>query len=174
MISQFAPRRLERRHAGPYTFAMRLATGLFAFLVLSALPAAGQELRHPDPGLPPIRVVEIQLEALQRNDRPVPDAGIAQTWAFAHPANRRMTGPLERFALMIKGPHYRLMLGHREHTIDPVFQSADLAVFAVRLVAADGRHAAFQWRVAKVAEGPYAGSWMTVGVSPPLNVKDSI
>ena len=71
----------------------------------------------PDPALSPAEVIAIQLSALQANDRPQPDAGIAQTFAFAHPDNRRVTGPLPRFAQMIKGPRYELLLNHRSHEI---------------------------------------------------------
>ena len=73
-------------------------------LFLLAMPATAQELLTPDPIRQPESVVEIQLQSLQKNDVPVPDTGIAQTWAFAHPDNKRVTGPLERFAWMIKSP----------------------------------------------------------------------
>jgi len=106
-------------------------------LVAHAVPvASGEAPIVPDPGIAPDRVVEIQLDSLQHNDRPSPDAGILQTWAFAHPANRKVTGPLPRFALMIKGTDYRVLLNHREHRIEPVFRSGDDAVFAVLLVLA--------------------------------------
>ena len=89
-------------------------------LFLLVLPATAQELLKPDPSFRPERVIEIQLQALQKNDNPLPDFGIAQTWTFAHPSNKRMTGPLERFAAMIKGPNYQMMINHREHTIKSV------------------------------------------------------
>ncbi len=37
-----------------------------------------------------------------KNDNPYKDRGIIQTWEFAHPNNRKMTGPLESFKNMIK------------------------------------------------------------------------
>lgn len=141
--------------------------------VLGALPAAG-ETREPHPGLAPQAVVEIQLRALQRNDDPVPDAGIARTWAFAHPDNKRMTGPLHRFTAMLKGPQYGMLLNHRAYRVEPVYRTAGLAVFRVRVVSADGTPVSLEWRVALVREGPYAGAWMTVGVSPPLRARDAI
>lgn len=128
----------------------------------------------PDPGLPPERVVEIQLDALKHNDDPSPNAGISRTWAFAHPDNKRVTGPLERFAAMIKGPNYQMLLNHREHSIAPVLRNESLAVFAVTILTSDGRTMAFQWQVSKVAEGEFAGAWMTIGVSPPLTTEDAI
>jgi hypothetical protein len=82
---------------------MRSCLLVAALLVLTASSWA-EDIRTPDPALSPAEVVEIQLTALQANDAPQTDAGIAQIWVFAHPDNKRMTGPLPRFAQMIKGP----------------------------------------------------------------------
>ena len=137
-------------------------------LFLLAVPATAQELLTPDPIRQPESVVEIQLQSLQKNDVPVPDTGIAQTWAFAHPDNKRVTGPLERFAWMIKGPDYRNMLDHQEHIIKPVVQTDDYALFAVTIITADDQKMSFKWEVKKVKTGEFSGSWMTIVVSPPL------
>ncbi len=143
-------------------------------LLLLAMPAAAQELLAPNPSFAPRRVVEIQIQSLQQNDVPSPDFGIAQTWAFAHPDNKRFTGPLARFAAMIKGPSYRMMLGHREHTIRLVVQTDDYTLFAVSIITAAEQRASFRWEVSKVRSGVLSGSWMTTAVSPPLRAKDAI
>lgn len=157
---------------GGFKMTLRyLCSFLFVFLV--ALPAFGQELIAPSPTIEPRKVVEIQLQSLQHNDDPAPDFGIAQTWAFAHPSNKRMTGPLERFAQMIKGPNYRNMINHKTHKIEPVVATEERALFAVSLKTADGQAMAFQWEVHKVREGVHAGSWMTTTVSPPLRDGDA-
>ena len=137
------------------------------------MPATAQELLTPDPNLPPKSVVEIQLQSLQNNDVPIPDTGIAQTWAFAHPDNKRVTGPLERFTRMIKGPDYRNMIDHQEHIVETVVQTDDYALFAVTIITADDQRMSFKWEVMKVQVGEFAGSWMTISVSPPLRARDS-
>ena len=142
-------------------------------LFLLAVPATAQELLTPDPIRQPESVVEIQLQSLQKNDVPVPDTGIAQTWAFAHTDNKRVTGPLERFAWMIKSPDYRNMLYHQEHIIKPVVQTDDYALFAVTIITADDQKMSFKWEVKKVKTGEFSGSWMTIAVSPPLRGGDS-
>jgi len=135
---------------------------------------AAAENLEPSPELAPERVVAIQLNALQRNDEPEPDAGILRTWAFVHPDNKRFTGPIERFTAMLKGTGYGPLINHRRHEIQTVVKRDDIAVFAVTIVADDGRTIAYQWQVSKVASGPLAGSWMTIGVSPPLAVDKAI
>ena len=88
---------------------------ILAFCMMTM--SARADLVKPDPSIAPVEVVAIQLKALQFNDNPKPDFGIAQTWAFAHPRNRAATGPLPRFASMIKGPSYAKMLNHSRHEI---------------------------------------------------------
>ena len=92
-------------------------TAAVAVLLLS-LPARAADLVVPDPSIAPEEVVAIQMKALQFNDNPVSDFGIAQTWSFAHPRNRAATGPLQRFAGMLKGAGYGMMLNHVSHRIE--------------------------------------------------------
>jgi hypothetical protein len=152
---------------------MRSSLIAVALLVMAA-PSWAADPLMPDPALSPAEVVSIQLNALQANDTPETDAGIAQTWAFAHPDNKRVTGPLPRFAQMIKGPLYQILLGHRSHEIKEVSQSDNEAVFAVIVTSQTGEVVGHRWSVAKVAEGADAGAWMTVAVSPPIPVGDAI
>lgn len=152
------------------TYLSRL---VFFVLVLLVTPAWAQGLMKPDPGLTPHQVIEIQLKSLAQNDTPNRDAGIAQTWEFAHPNNKRMTGPLERFKLMMKSPNYETMINHLEHKIEAVVQTKDKALFSVTIQTAEGQKRAFQWEVQKVKSGPHLGSWMTTSVSPPLRTGDS-
>jgi hypothetical protein len=139
---------------------------------MAASPDAAELM--PDPALSPAEVIDIQLSALQANDTPEPDAGIAQTWVFAHPDNKRVTGPLTRFAQMIKGPRYQVLLGHQSHEINEVFRTDDEAAFAVIVTSRTGNVVGFRWAVARVAEGEHAGAWMTVAVSRPVPVGKAI
>jgi Domain of unknown function (DUF4864) len=149
------------------------ATALALGFLLAAWPARAADLPAPDAALSPAEVVAIQLSALQANEAAT-DAGIAQTWAFAHPDNKRMTGPLPRFAQMIKGPLYRMLLNHRAHTITEVARADDQVVFAVTVTSGAGEVVSYRWTVAKVAAGEHAGAWMTIAVSPPAPVGQAI
>jgi Domain of unknown function (DUF4864) len=143
-------------------------------LVFVAAPSWAAELLLPDPALSPGDVIDIQLSALQANDTPQRDAGIAQTWAFAHPDNQRVTGPLARFAQMIKGPQYQVLLNHRSHEVREVSRTDSDAVFAVMVTSRSGNVVGFRWAVAKVSDGANAGAWMTTAVSPPIPVGEAI
>jgi Domain of unknown function (DUF4864) len=144
-----------------------------ALVFIMAAPAWAAELLAPEPALSPAEVVAIQLDALQANEAET-DAGIAQTWAFAHPDNKRMTGPLPRFAQMLKGPQYRMLLNHRSHEVIEVARTDEEAVFAVTITTPTGDVVDYRWTVAKVRDGEHAGAWMTIAVSPPVPAGQAI
>ena len=62
----------------------------------------------PNDKFSPQEVVEIQLTSLQNNSNN--NLGIYQCWLFAHPDNKRYTGPLERFTSMIESNPYDVLL----------------------------------------------------------------
>ena len=84
---------------------------VFTFLTNSAYA----ELLKPNKQLEPYDVVKIQLEALKNNNEK--DNGIKQTWLFAHPNNKKITGPYERFRVMIYGQQYKFLINHSSHKI---------------------------------------------------------
>ena len=69
-----------------------------------------ETLIKPNNNIEPYQVVKIQLESLKIMISPNKDSGIEQTWEFAHPDNKKNTGPLDRFKIMIKGKSYKILL----------------------------------------------------------------
>ncbi|MEP0546721.1 MAG: DUF4864 domain-containing protein [Rhodothermales bacterium] len=142
---------------------MRRLLPVLAFALL-AVPAAAQPV--PSPDLTPEEVVRLQVEALQHNDEPRPDAGIETAFRFASPSNRRATGPLARFAAMVKGPVYGDMLGFESAEYGEMRVEGDLAAQRVTLVQSDGRRVRFVFGLSKQTAGRCAGCWMTDTVVP--------
>ena len=67
-----------------------------AFLIfLISISISKADLLKPNSDIKPNRVIEIQLSGLQNNDLIYKDSGIEQTWNFAHPNNKKVTGPLD-------------------------------------------------------------------------------
>ena len=127
------------------------------------------EMIKPDPSISPKDVILIQLKALQTNNTPFIDAGIEQTWEFAHPNNRVYTGPLDNFIRMIKNPSYSMMIDHLDHNIIPVQEQENSSYYFVELIDINGKKFGFEWTVEKVTEnGEFKDCWMTVGVSTPM------
>lgn len=73
----------------------------FSQLVNSAGIASPLANRRPSHMLPPNAVVSAQLEALQRNDWPEPDAGVRAAFAFAKPLHAEDLTPLVGAAALV-------------------------------------------------------------------------
>ena len=73
---------------------------LIILFVVFISDIAFAELLKPTPELLPKEVISILLTALKDNNNPYDNAGIEQTWEFAHPSNRNFTGPLSNFINM--------------------------------------------------------------------------
>ena len=136
---------------------------------------AKADLIKPNSGIEPIQVVKIQLRGLKNNDQLYKDGGIEQTWEFAHPKNRKFTGPLTKFKSMIKGDDFSMLLNHKEHKVKEVFLSDDVATFEVIVLNSDKEYFKFKWQVEKFKkEGPLKNCWLTTAVSSPISLGSSI
>ena len=136
---------------------------------------AKADLIKPNSGIEPIQVVKIQLRGLKNNDQLYQDGGIEQTWEFAHPKNRKFTGPLTKFKSMIKGDDFSMLLNHKEHKVKEVFLSEDVATFEVIVLNSDKEYFKFKWQVEKFKkEGTLKNCWLTTAVSSPISIGSSI
>ena len=145
---------------------------LFYFLSISFLKA---DLLIPNNSILPAEVVKIQLVALMKNDKEFEDSGIEQTWKFAHPNNKKNTGPLPNFKMMIKGNSYQMLLNHISHTITELGSSDNWAQFEVVILDKEKIYHKFNWQVEKFTlEGPLQGCWLTTVVSNPIPLGSSI
>ena len=115
----------------------------------------------PHPSLTPRQVVALQLDALRRNDDPHPDAGIAAAFGFASPANRRATGPVARFAVMLKGPTYGPMLNHSAAQLGPTRVDGEVARTQAVMLGGDGRMVAYDFTLSR---DPESRCWLTDSV----------
>tara|TARA_B100000530_G_scaffold241604_1_gene157571 strand:- start:56 stop:529 length:474 start_codon:yes stop_codon:yes gene_type:complete len=145
---------------------------LFFFLNISFLKA---DLLIPNNSILPAEVVKIQLVALMNNDKKFEDSGIEQTWNFAHPNNKKNTGPLPNFKMMIKGNSYQMLINHVSHTVTELGSSDNWAQFEVVILDKEKIYHKFNWQVEKFTlEGPLQGCWLTTVVSNPIPLGSSI
>ena len=145
------------------------------FLLLVTLSFSNAELLSPNNTINPKEVVKIQLSGLQQNDLNYKDSGIEQTWQFAHPNNKRVTGPLSNFKMMIKSDSYGMMINHLSHTITEVGSSDKWAQFEVIILDKDKIYHKFNWQVEKYTlDGSLKDCWLTTMVSSPIPLGSSI
>ena len=146
---------------------------ILIYLLSSSISQA--DLIKPNIDIEPYQVIKIQLKSLQKNDSPSKDNGIEQTWEFAHPNNKEITGPLDRFKVMLKGKSYKLLLNHLDHEIIEENLTNSIALFEVRVLAEDKSYYKFKWQVERYKdEGLLKDCWLTTMVSSPKPLGSSI
>ena len=158
---------------------MMLKKLLITFQVLVILSlllsSSNAEILKPNSDIKPSEVVKIQLSGLQKNDLSYKDSGIEQTWNFAHPNNKKVTGPLPNFKRMIKGDKYQMMLDHLSHTITELESSNNWAQFEVIILDKNKIYHKFNWQVEKYSlDGSLKDCWLTTMVSNPIPLGSSI
>ena len=150
---------------------------IFKILILFfiSISISKAEIIKPSSSIKPVDVVKIQLTALQKNDLNFKDSGIEQTWNFAHPNNKKVTGPLGKFKRMIKGDSYQMMINHLSHTITQLGSKSNWAQFEVVILDNNKIYHKFNWQVEKyILEGELKDCWLTTMVSNPIPLGSSI
>ena len=133
------------------------------------------DLAKPNIYLKPFDVLMIQLKSLQNNNVPYKDAGIEQTWEFAHPDNKKMTGPLEKFKQMIYSKSYKILISHENNEIAILNETKNKSVYKVYILSKDKKKYYYIWQIEKVLrEGDLKNCWMTTRVSIPKYLGDII
>ena len=160
-------------------FSMMLKKLLLTFKIillylLTIIPLKA-DLISPNNSIKPKEVIQIQLTGLMKNDDNFIDSGIEQTWNFAHPENKKNTGPLPNFKMMIKSRSYQMLLNHLSHTITEVRSSDKWAQFEVIILDKEKIYHKFNWQVEKYTmDGPLKDCWLTTMVSSPIPLGSSI
>ena len=153
---------------------LQLIFKLFIISLIS-ISISKAEILKPRSDIKPSEVIKIQLLGLQKNDNNFQDSGIEQTWNFAHPNNKKVTGPLDNFKRMIKGNNYQMMINHISHTITELGSSDKWAQFEVIILDKEKIYHKFNWQVEKYTiDGPLKDCWLTTMVSNPIPLGSSI
>tara|TARA_B100000941_G_C28431284_1_gene514361 strand:- start:54 stop:527 length:474 start_codon:yes stop_codon:yes gene_type:complete len=144
-------------------------------ITFTLISLSNADLIKPRSDIKPAEVIKIQLNGLQKNDDYYKDSGIEQTWNFAHPNNKKNTGPLLNFKMMIKGRSYQMLLNHVSHTITEIGSGDKWAQFEVVILDKEKIYHKFNWQVEKYTdEGPLKDCWLTTMVSSPIPLGSSI
>ena len=130
------------------------------------------EMIKPSKDLSAFDVVKIQLEALKKNNKL--NDGIKQTWLFAHPDNKKFTGPYKRFEGMLLGQQYKILLNHFSHKIDLIMNTDNKFVYGVKVLSDEKKQFYYLWHVERGNDKNCKSCWFTSGVSMPTDQGNSI
>ena len=147
----------------------------FSLLFYLHIASVYSDIIKPNTKIKPYNVVEIQLISLKNNDKPDKDFGIEQTWEFAHPENKINTGPLNNFKKMLKNEIYSILLNHKEHKIEEIYNNKKIAIYDVIILGSDNFYYEFKWQVERYdGKGSLNNCWLTTAVSNPVSLGASI
>ncbi|MEL6271840.1 MAG: DUF4864 domain-containing protein [Chloroflexota bacterium] len=119
---------------------------------------------HPSPSLSAEDVVRLQLDALQNNDLSKNNTGIRIAFRFASPANRKATGPVDRFISLVKNPLYGPLIGFEQATLENIRFVGNMAQQRVVVHRRNGDRATFIFTLSRQRDGAEKDCWMTDGV----------
>ena len=121
-------------------------------ICLMALPAWANDT--------PEQVMNTLLSALKNNT--ADNAGIAQVFELAAPANKAMTGPLPRFINMVPRHPYGELVNHQSAVLGPPKTDAGAITYPIRLISKQGWAMGYVWTLEQQPDD----SWMTSAVYP--------
>ena len=112
-------------------------------------------------------VIELQMSALQTNSISN-NAGIYQCWLFAHPENKKYTGPFSNFKNMIANTSYRILLNSVKFKTNLLSKVNDVVKFSVEVDGTDNKRYNLIWILEKAKiDDKCLNCWMTTSVTQP-------
>ena len=87
-------------------------------------------------------------------------------WDYAHEDNKEMTGPKERFAMMLASEPYDSIIDLKDYSYETIFESEENIHYEVKVLAQNNNYFVITWVFQKTLcyEKP---CWRTIGVSQP-------
>ncbi|MBA1338293.1 MAG: hypothetical protein FD549_000035 [Pelagibacterales bacterium] len=153
---------------------MELKKYFILIIILNFTNFLYADIIKPAKNLTAYDVIKIQLNALKENNKPNKNSGIKQTWMFAHPQNKKITGPYERFQKMLLGDQYNVLLNHESHKIKLIMNSKDKYIYNVELISIDKKMYLYEWHLEKITIENCNSCWFTTIVSSPIKKGNTI
>ena len=87
-------------------------------------------------------------------------------WDYAHEDNKEITGPKERFAMMLASEPYDSIIDLTDYSYETIFESEENIHYEVKVLAQNNNYFVITWVFQKTLcdEKP---CWRTIGVSQP-------
>jgi len=87
-------------------------------------------------------------------------------WDYAHEDNKEITGPKERFAMMLASEPYDSIIDLKDYSYETIFESEENIHYEIKVLAQKNNYFVITWVFQKTLcdEKP---CWRTIGVSQP-------
>ena len=95
-----------------------------------------------------------------------PDVAIDIIWNFAHEDNQEVTGPKERFSMMLTSEPYDSIVDLKDYSYEVITESTENIQYEVKVLAKNNNYFVITWIFKKTICNDKP-CWRTVGVSQP-------
>ena len=137
----------------------------FIFILTNVSKAISDVL--PNDIFSSVEAVELQMNSLQTNSK-INNSGIYQCWLFAHPENKKYTGPYNNFKRMISDTSYKILLNSTKFKISLLNKNQEMAKYSVDVDAYDNRRYNLNWVLERAKlDQNCKNCWMTTSVTQP-------
>ena len=145
---------------------MRLFLIIYFIFILTNVGKAISDVL-PNDIFSSVEVVELQMNSLQTNSK-INNSGIYQCWLFAHPENKKYTGPYNNFKRMISDTSYKILLNSTKFKISLLNKNQEMAKYSVDVDAYDNRRYNLNWVLERAKlDKNCKNCWMTTSVTQP-------
>ena len=87
-------------------------------------------------------------------------------WDYAHKDNKEITGPKERFAMMLASEPYDSIIDLKDYSYETIFESEENIHYEVKVLTQNNNYFVITWVFQKTLCGEKP-CWRTIGVSQP-------
>ena len=137
---------------------------IFALIIgFVGFKSKSNNLILPNAKLTAYQVLILQLQSLKNNSKLGEDRGIEQVFIFAHPDNKKITGPINKFKKMIKSYPYSIFLDHNENKVELAHKDQFHEVYLVK-VTKNKISRTFLWTLIPYIDDNKNSLWSTVSV----------
>ena len=94
------------------------------------------------------------------------DKAVNTIWSYAHEKNQEITGPKERFSMMLTSEPYNSIIDLKDYSYEIIFESEENIHYEVKVLAGSNNYFVITWVFEKTICGGKP-CWRTIGVSQP-------
>ena len=95
-----------------------------------------------------------------------PSEAVNIIWNYAHEDNQEITGPKERFSMMLTSEPYNAIIDLKDYSYEIIFESEENIHYEVKVLAGSNNYFVITWVFEKTICGEKP-CWRTIGVSQP-------
>ena len=98
-----------------------------------------------------------------------PQISLDIIWNYAHPDNKKITGPKENFRNMLLSEPYNSILDLKEYSFTKTVETKDTEHYEIKILANNNSYFEVTWvfQLDKCPENPTNDCWLTIAVTAP-------